>query len=172
MPGNGKIFLAFLCLSLLSLFFILLSDEGEYRRDLSVRKAASYMEGFRVVSKQGGMDSLVITAARADFSKDETRARLDSVTMDIKKEGVLLNADRGTYNLDTRDLGLEDNVTIRTRDSVIRTNNLSWDPSRGMLTAQGKVRVEGSKFTVEGEGLAATDESKVRLMRNVKAIFR
>ncbi len=153
------------------IFFIVFSDEREARRDFSISKANSYMEGFRIVNKKNGTDSWIITARRADFSRDETLAKLDSVTMDIKKEGAVLNADHGTYNMNTRDLGLEDNITIQIKDSVIHAKNLSWNPSHGILSAEGKVQMKGNKFTVEGEGLTATEDNKVTLMRNVKAIF-
>lgn len=171
MPGNRKVLLAFLCLCLLSIFFVLFSDEREYRREFSLSRVTSYMEGFRVVSRKGGQESWVITARKADFSKDDTLAKMDSVTMDMKKEGVLLNAEHGIYNLTTKALRLEDNITIHMRDSVIHTSNLSWNPSQGLLTAEGKVRMEGAKFVVEGEGLTATQDNRVQLTRNVKAIF-
>lgn len=171
MPGNLKILWGFVFMSALFIFFIFFSDERESRRDLSISKASSYMEGFRIVSKKNGTDSWVITARRADFSRDETLARMDAVTMDIKKEGVVLNADHGTYNMNTRDLKLEDNITIQIKDSVIHAKNLSWNPSGGILSAEGKVQLKGNKFTVEGEGLTATGDNTVRLMQNVKAIF-
>ncbi len=171
MPGNRLALWGFICVSIVFIFFTVFSDEPESRRNFSISKAGSYMEGFRIVSKKDGADALIVTARRADFSKDETLAKMDTVTMDIKKEGALLNAGHGTYNMITKELTLEDNVTVRVRDSVIHANNLSWDPSRGMLSTEGKVQMKGDKFTVEGEGLTATDDNRVTLMRNVKAIF-
>ncbi len=170
-PQRRMLLWGFICISIFFIYFTIFSDERESRRDYSIRTATSYMEGFRIVSKKDGADALVITARRADFSKDETLAKMDAVTMDIKKEGVVLNADRGTYNMDTKDLTLEDNITIEAKGSVIYANTLSWNPAQGMLTSEGKVRIKGNKFTAEGEGLTATQDSRVKLMRNVKAIF-
>lgn len=171
MRGNRMLRWGFIFTSLFFIFFMVFSDERETRRDFTISKANSYMEGFRIVNKRAGADALILTAARADFSRDETTARMEGVTMDIKKEGVLLNADHGTYNMETKDLILEDNITIHAKDSVIHAANLSWNPSRGVLSAEGKVWMKGDKYTVEGEGLTATEDNKVKLMRNVKATF-
>ncbi|HYA31223.1 MAG TPA: LPS export ABC transporter periplasmic protein LptC [Thermodesulfovibrionales bacterium] len=161
---------AFLCVSLLFLFFVF-SGDRDYKRDISIRRTNSYIEGLRIVTKKDGADSWIMTARRADFTKDETTARMDSVSMDIKKEGVLVNAENGTYNMDNKDLSLENNVTIRAKDSIIRMKSLEWNPSRGTLTSDSNIRVENSRFTVEGEGLSATEDNKVTLMRNVRATF-
>jgi LPS export ABC transporter protein LptC len=171
LPGNRLALWSFVIVSLSFIFFIVLTDEREFRRDFSISKTGSYMEGFRIVSKKDGADAWIISARRADFSRDDTLARMETVTIDIKKEGAVLNADHGTYNMNTKDLALEDNVTLKIKDSVISTKNLSWNHSRGILSAEGEVRMEGNKFFVEGDGLTATEDNKVKLMRNVKATF-
>lgn len=161
---------AFLCVSLLFLFFVF-SGDRDYKRDISIRKANSYIEGLRIVTKKDGADAWILTARRADFTKDETLARMDSVSMDIKKEGVVVDAENGTYNMENKDLTLENNVTIRAKGSLIRTKSLEWNPSRGALTSNSSIRIESPRFAVEGEGLSATEDNKVTLMRNVRATF-
>lgn len=160
----------FISVSLLFLF-LMFSGDRDYKRDLSLHRSNSYIEGLKIVNKKDGTDSWVMTARKADFTKDETLAKMDSVSMDIKKEGVILNAGSGTYNMDSKDLRLEDDVTIRAKDSVIHAKSLAWNPSLGTLTTDSRIRMESSRFTVEGEGLTATEQNKVTLMRNVKAIF-
>jgi LPS export ABC transporter protein LptC len=160
----------FIVVSFLFLFLVF-SGDREQKRFPSISRTNSYIEGLRIVSKKNGADSWVMTARKADFSRDEALARMDSVSMDIKKEGVILNADSGTYNMESKDLRLESNVTIQIKDSVIHAKNLSWNSSMGRLTTDGRIRMENARFTVEGEGLAATEDNKVTLMRNVKAIF-
>lgn len=155
----------------LFLFFAVFVSEREYRRDFSINKGNSYMEGLKIVNKKDGKDSWVISARKATFSRDETVAQMDSVTIDIKKEGAVLNADSGTYNMNTRDLRLEKNIVIHTKDSTISAESLSWSPAGGMLSSDGRVHMQGSKFRIEGEGLTATEDNKVTLTRNVKAIF-
>ncbi len=161
---------AFIVVSVLFLFFVF-SGDREYRRDLSVSRANSYIEGLKIVNKKNGVDMWVMNARKADFTKDETQARMDSVSMDFTKEGAIVNADSGIYNLNSKDLLLEKNVTIHTKDSIIHAKSLAWNASQGTLTSDSRILMEGTKCTIEGDGLAATEDNKVTLMRNVKATF-
>lgn len=169
-PTSRKIFLSVVFIGMLTLFFFFYGDR-DYKKDITISRKNSYIEGLRIVSKKNGADAWVMTALKADFTKDETIARMDTVTIDIKKDGVILNADKGIYNMNTRDLHLENNITIWVKGSVISTQDLSWNASSGILSSNNKIRMEGNKFRVEGEGLTATEDNKVTLKRNVKAIF-
>ncbi|GAB4405938.1 MAG: hypothetical protein OHK0032_00670 [Thermodesulfovibrionales bacterium] len=164
------IFLAVLSLFIFSVLFFF-NGERDYKKDLTITRTGSYIEGLRIVNKRNGIDSWIITAGRADFTKDETTARMDSVTVDIIKEKVTVNADNGVYNMNTRDLSLMDNIKIWIKDSVISTERLSWNPTAKILTSDNKILMEGKKFKIEGKGLTATEGQKVKLMKDVKAIF-
>lgn len=157
-------------LSSLSIFYLIYSDEKDYRKDLPI-KVNSFIEGLKIVSKTDGTDSWVIVARKATFTRDETIAKMDSVTINVIKEGVVLNANRGTYNMIAKDLRLDDNIKIHMKGSVISANNLSWNSSNGKLTTDDNIKIEGTKFKIEGEGLTATQDHKAKLMRNVKATF-
>jgi LPS export ABC transporter protein LptC len=163
-------YVGLIILFLLALSYLLFSGEKEYRMGSSI-KANSYIEGLRIVHKKNGTDSWVISAKKADFTRDETVAKMSTVTVDAKKEGIILNADSGTYNLTTREILLEDNIKIRIKDSVISAKSLSWDPSREMLTSPDRVRMDGKNFRIEGDGLVATQDQKLKLTRNVQATF-
>lgn len=156
---------------ILAIFFFFFHEDRDFKKGIMLTRANSYIEGLKIVNKKNGLDSLVITARNADFSRDETIAQMDFVTMDIKKEGVVLTADRGTYHMNTKELFLENNIVIRFKDSVISAHRLSWNPSEGKLTSDDMVKMEGAKFRIEGEGLAATSDNTVKLKKNVKAIF-
>ncbi len=167
---SQKALLGILSVGMLCLFFYIAHGERDDKREFSIGKSNSYIEGLRVVNKKNGTDLWVIKARKADLTRDETIARLESVTMDIKKEGVILNADNGVYNMNTKDLRLENNIKILTKDSVISAKELSWNSSVGMLSSPDKIQLEGGKYAIEGEGLTAGD-SRVKLLRNVKATF-
>jgi len=163
------IVIAFLLTSLF--FFSVFSGERDIRKDLSIQRGNSYIEGLKIVNKKDGTDTWIVTARRADFTKDETVAQMESVAIDLKKDGVVLTADNGTYHLQSRDLRLGNNIKIEIKGSVVTTDELSWNPSRGIVFSKDAVRMEGNKFKIEGEGLTATQDNKVKLMRNVKATF-
>ena len=163
----GGILFIFTCL----VFYSVFSGEHDIKKDLSIQRGNSYIEGLKIVNKKDGADTSVVTARRADFTRDETVAQMETVAIDLKKEGVVVSADNGTYQMQTRDLRLGDNIKIQIKGSVLTTDELSWNPSRGMLFSKDVVRMEGNKFRIEGEGLTATQDNKVKLMRNVKATF-
>ncbi len=160
-----------ICLLVLLMFLVVFYGGRDRARDFSITRGNSYIEGLRIVNKKDGADLWTITARRADFSKDETVAQLSGVTIDLKKEGAVLNADDGTYNMNSRDLILENNITIRQKDSVVSAAKLSWNSANGILSSEGKVLMQGDKFKIEGEGLAVTQNNKVTVTKNVKATF-
>lgn len=164
-----KYFIA-ISLSLLFILYFLSGNNWEYKRDLAI-KANSYIEGLKIVSKKNGVDLWVMTAARADLARDETLADMNSVAMEIPREGITINANSGLYNMNTKELALKDNIKIHTKSYTVSAKNLAWNPDKETLTSHDAVLVTGNKFRLEGEGLTATQDNKVTLKKNVKATF-
>jgi LPS export ABC transporter protein LptC len=156
---------------LLLLSYMVFDRDQDYRR-APVIKTTSYIEGLRIVDRKDGRDSWVITAKKADFTKDGTVAAMNTITMESAKDGMRLEADGGTYNLSTRELHLDDNIRIRIKDSVISAAHLSWNPASGLLTSADRVLMAGDRFRIEGEGITATQDQKVKVMKNVRATFQ
>lgn len=172
LPGRGRAILWGVVLIMsFFIFFIVFRGQPDDKRDLSISKGNSYMEGVRIVNKKDGVASSIISARKANFSSDESMVRMASVNIEIKKEGAVLNADSGLYNMNTRDLHLQDNIVIHMKDSTITTESLSWNPAVQKLSSSGRILMQGDKFRIEGEGLTATEDDKVTLSRDVKAIF-
>jgi hypothetical protein len=155
----------------LFIFFVIFYGGRNYGGGFSISRGKSYIEGLRIVNRKDGADLSVITADRAVFSKDGSVAQLSGVTIDMKKEGAVLNADSGTYNMNSRDLSLENNILIHTKNSVISAKTLSWNAATGVLSSESEVQMRGDKFEIKGGSLSATRDSKVTLKGNVKAIF-
>ncbi|MGD1075000.1 MAG: LPS export ABC transporter periplasmic protein LptC [Thermodesulfovibrionales bacterium] len=159
-----------LLLLLLAVSYFVFHGEQEEKKNLLI-KTHSYIEGLRIIQKKNGSDAWVVTARRADFIKGETVAQMDAVTIKAIPEGVVANADSGTYTFATKELHLDNNIKIRIKDSVISAKSLAWNPSTGLLTSTDKVRMDGTKFRVEGEGLTVSQDQKLKLMNNVTATF-
>lgn len=165
----GYIFaIIFTLLTVTYLFFF--NDMRDYKNELPIN-INSYIEGLKIVSKKDGIDSWVIVAKRANFTRDETVAKMDSVAINVIKEGIVLNADKGSYDMTTKDLQLDDNIKINIKGSVISVKNLLWNSSNGELKTDGSIKMESNKFKIEGEGLTATQDQKIKLLKNVKATF-
>lgn len=161
--------LALVMLIFVSLLFPFL--EGKESKKVSITTASSYIEGLKVINRIKGDTTWTIIAKRADLSKDERIATMDSIILEIKKENITLNAERGTFDLDTKDLKLEENITLRTKGYEAKLKDLFWNPSRGLLTSDKRIALKGDRFSIEGDGLSATEEQKLRLHKNVRAIF-
>ena len=151
-------------------FILAINGEKNDMRVLSVR-AHSFIEGLKIVDKKNGADTWMISAKRADFTEDERFAKMDSVTITIVKEGIIVHAPKGSYDFLSKILWLEDEVTMDYKDSVLTAGGISMDLHNRRLTSDGAVCMKGKKFRIEGEGLSANDEQKVSLLRNVRANF-
>jgi LPS export ABC transporter protein LptC len=159
-----------LIIGLLVILMISIMDEKDENRTLPL-KVHSYIDGPKIVDKKNGEDIWVILAKRADFTEDERVAKMDSVTITILKQGINVHSLRGSYDFLSKDLCLEDDITMDYKNSVLTAQRLSIDLNKGRLSSEGPVRLAGKKFRIEGEGLTATDDQKVVISRNVRAIF-
>ncbi len=159
--------LAILIIASLSISFFNERDPGKY----PMKQATSYIEGLRIIHRTKGEASWTIMAKRADFTRDERTAKMDSVVIDIQKEGITLNAEKGVFDLETKDLKLEDNITLKSKGYEMALRDLSWDPAKGLLRSDQKIELKGKNFSIVGDGLFATEKQQLRLHRNVKAIF-
>lgn len=151
------------------LFFNTYNSE-DLKKD-SVTPATSYIEGLRIIHRIKGDTIWSIMAKRADFTKDEKSAKMSSIVIDVKKENLTINAERGVFDLETRDLKLEDNIVLKSKGYEVTLKDLSWNPARGLLTSDQKIALRGNRFSIEGYGLSATEEQKLRLHKNVRAVF-
>ena len=106
LANNPWIFWGATALFLIVLSYLFLGNEKDFKKELTINRTNSYMEGLKIVNEKDGVDSWVVSAKRAEFSKDETTAELDTVRIILVSKGVEANSDRGTYNLNTRDFRL------------------------------------------------------------------
>lgn len=166
---TGLYGLALTVLIIIFLSLLFLKEEDSKRNSLT--QATSYIEGLRIVQRINGDAIWSVTAKRADFTKDEKKAMMNSIVINMKKENMTLDAEKGVFDLETRDIKLEDNIVLKSKGYEVTLKDLSWNPSRGLLTSAQKIALKGGRFSIEGEGLSATGEQKLRLHRNVKAIF-
>jgi LPS export ABC transporter protein LptC len=151
-------------------FFLPLWKDDDLKRD-TITSSSSYIEGLKIVNRSKGDTTWTIVAKRADFTKDERKARMNSIVIDIKKENLILNADSGIFDIETRDIKLEDNIILKAKGYEVALKNLSWNPSKSLLSSDQKIVLKGNRFSIEGEGLSATEEQKLSLHKNVRAIF-
>ncbi len=161
-----------LMIGLMVIIFLIfsLSNEKDLKKNPSI-PLTSYIEGVRIVHRVKGNAEWSLMAKRADFSRDEKLVMLNSIVIDIKQKNMNLSAEKGIFDLETKNLKLEDNIILKSDSYKVALKDLSWNPVKGILTSGQNIELKGNRFDIEANGLSATEEQKLRLHRNVRAIF-
>lgn len=156
---------------LFSLLFYMVEGEKDSKLDIRL-KGESFLEGLKIIQKKNGVQNWILTAKRADISKDGNEANLTDIEMEVKDKGITILAEKGLYNMNTKKISVEGPITARGNTYSITTEQVEIDSDAGFLTTGKDVRIEGKKFTLQGKGMEIkNNEQKVRIMKDVKATF-
>jgi LPS export ABC transporter protein LptC len=158
------------CVFLLSIFFLLMTGK-ESPVDLRVT-GSSFLEDIRILQKKNGMTVWTLTAEKADFPEGEDKAELHAISLALPENNLMLHADKGTYSFSEESFTTDTLVEARAENYRITADSLNLDVSSGNIQTEGRVRLEGKRFSVEGQGMQAGKEKKVRIFNDVKAIFQ
>ena len=147
--------------------------EGEKAGKLDIHfKGESFLEGLKIIHKKDGVPNWILTAKRADISKDGNEANLTDIEMEIKNKGITIFAEKGHYNMNTKKISVEGPITAKSGTYSITTEQVEIDSDAGLLTTGKDVSIIGKKFTLHGKGMEIkNNEQKVRIMKDVKATF-
>ena len=156
---------------LFSVFFFMVEGEKASKLDIHL-KGASFLEGLKIIQRKNGVQNWILTAKRADISKDGNEANLTDIEMEVKNKGITIFAQKGLYNLNTKKISIEGPITAKGNTYSITTEQIEVDSDAGLLTTGKDVHIEGKKFTLQGKGMEINNnEQKVRIMKDVKATF-
>jgi hypothetical protein len=151
----------------------MLRNERQDIEALKISKRNSSVEGLKIIHGNNGNTLWTLTARKANFTDDENMAELSDINVVVKKNSMTLSADKGIYNLSTRNFVINSDITAETKDYKIITSLIDYDASSGDVKTNEKIKVEGKskKFTVEGRGMTLDSEQKVKVWKDVKATF-
>jgi LPS export ABC transporter protein LptC len=164
-----KVVLIGLSILLFGSFFLMLTTGKEPDRELRIA-SGSFIEGIRILQKKKGVTLWDLTASRADF-ETEDKAALTDVSISLQKSDVVLRADKGVYNLSEKSFATNSAVKAQGKDYTINTDSVDFDVSSGNIKTGGKVKLEGKGFEIEGKGMNAETEKKVKIYNDVTATF-
>jgi LPS export ABC transporter protein LptC len=166
-----KSLLALASFLLLSIFFFMFGGEKSNKYGIH-QKGESFFEGLRIIQKKDGVPNWVLTAKRADISKDGNQANLTDIEMEVKSKGITIYAGKGLYDLNTRRISVDGNITARSKNYSLTTGQVEIDSAKGILKTGNDVLIEGRKFTLQGKGMEMNNnDQKVRILKDVKATF-
>jgi LPS export ABC transporter protein LptC len=158
-------------LLLFSLFFYLAGGEKTNKLDVHL-KSESFFEGLKIIQRRNGEENWVLTARRADISKDGSEADLTDVEMTVKNRGLKIYAETGLYDLNTKKISIEGKVTANSKNYSMTTGQVEIDSASGLLRTDEGVTIKGRNFLLEGKGMEIkNNDQQVRILKDVKATF-
>lgn len=161
------LFLLFLIFSFA--VFLIIRENREPEKDFRL-KGDSFIEGLKIVQKKNGNDVWILNAKRADITEKDNMAALTDIDIIIKEKDIKIRAANGLYYMTEKKFTLNGNIIADTKDYTILTNAAEWT-SNGEIKTKGDVKIESKRFTIQGEGMEASSGQKVKILKNVKAIF-
>jgi lipopolysaccharide assembly outer membrane protein LptD (OstA) len=63
-------------------------------------------------------------------------------------------------------------VNAVSKNYRMSADSIDYEMSSGKIKTEGRIKLEGKGFSVEGEGMKAEGNKKVRILNDVKATFR
>ena len=165
-----KIFLVMLSVVLLGSLFLMLRTGRDFNGDIRI-KGGSFIEDIKIQQKKKGVTLWTLTASKAIFTEGEDKAELSDISIKLVKNDVMLHADKGIYNLSDKSFTTDSVVKAASKDYRITADSLDYAVASGNIETGGKITVEGKGFKMEGKGLEANADQKVRILNDVKATF-
>jgi LPS export ABC transporter protein LptC len=156
---------------LFSLFFYLAGGEKTSRMDTHL-KGESFFEGLKIIQRRNGEQNWILTARRADISKDGNEADLTDLEMTVRNKGLTIQAEKGLYHLGTKKISIDGEITATGRNYSLRTGQVEIDSASGLLTTEKDVSIKGRNFLLQGKGMEIqNNDQRVRILKDVKATF-
>jgi lipopolysaccharide assembly outer membrane protein LptD (OstA) len=164
-----KVLLIGLSISLLCMLFVLLRNTREISGDLKI-KGDSFIEGLKILHQKNGITVWSLSARKADFVEGEDKAELADINVVIQKNGMVLHADKGVYDLLNQGFTTDGETRAEVKDYTITADSINY-ASSGEIETKGRVKVESKRFIVEGRGMKADAGQKVSILNDVSATF-
>jgi len=165
-----KVLLIGLSISLLCMLFVVLRNSREISGDLKI-KGDSFIEGLKILHQKNGITVWTLNARKADFVEGEDKAELADISVVVQKNGMVLYADKGVYDLSAQSFTTDGAVRAEAKDYTITADSIDYEASSGEIKTDGWIKVEGKNFKVEGRGMKADAGQEVKILNDVKATF-
>ena len=156
---------------LFSVFIFMVKDEKESKLNIQI-KGDSFIEGLKMVHKNNGHPDWTLSAKEADLHEAENLAYLNGVQITLEGKDMAVFADKGTFNMATKNLSIDGNITAKGNSFSITAEHADLDSEAGTIKSESAVKLDGKKMKIEGKGILINNkERKVRVLKDVKATF-
>ncbi len=168
---KSRLFLVFACVLVLGTMITLNYNGNRLKIKPSYRMSSMYQ--IHMVNKEGNSVKWELSAEKAIFPKGNREILLNSLGLRIAHTPeIYLTSASGIYTVKSGDMTLNKPVELRVEDAKFKTDTMHWNSSKETLTTKNDVEFIGKSFNIVGKGLTAnTKEQKIRILKDVKAVF-
>ncbi len=168
---KGKFFVVLSILLALGVLTIL----GYKEDDINIHPLyqTSIMQGLHLTHKEGDKVKWDLVAKNATFPKGNKEIIINSLELKIHDDPeIYLTGESGTYKIEERVFTINKPIEINIKDAKFRTDSLTWNSKKGLITTEDNIKFSGKNFLIEGTGLVArVKQQKVKILKNVKGTF-
>jgi LPS export ABC transporter protein LptC len=168
--NKSRSIIVFACVLVLAL--ITLNYSGNSLKIKPSYKMSS-MHNVHMVNKEGNSLKWELSAEKAIFPKGNSEILLNSLGLRIEHTPeIYLTSESGIYKVENGNMILNSPVELNVKDVKFKTAGIQWNNHEETLTTNNDVEFIGQTFNIVGKGLRAnTKDQKVRILKDVKAIF-
>jgi LPS export ABC transporter protein LptC len=167
---KSRFILLFTCGLVLALITLNYSRNG---LEIKPSYKMSSMHKLHLINKEGNSVKWELSAEKAVFPKGNREILLNSLGLKIKHTPEIhLTSKSGIYTIENGNMILNKSVELNVKDTKFITAGMHWNNREETLTTDNHVEFIGKTFNIVGKGLTAnTKEQKIRILKDVKAIF-
>ncbi|MEW5802065.1 MAG: LPS export ABC transporter periplasmic protein LptC [bacterium] len=137
-----------------------------------VNKADMEVKKMELFETEAGDLAWNLKAERAQVYEKEGVAYLQHITLEYllgEGEAVILTGDKGTVNLSQKNVFLEGNVDASSYRIQLKTNTLSWNREKRLLTTEDPVWLRRKNIEITGKGMVADmNLKKIKLSKQIR----
>ncbi len=131
--------------------------------------------GNTITEEQNGVKIWDLTAESMEVETQTQNVMMKNLTGHFyQKDGnvIELRAKNGMYNQATKDVHVDTDVVVTTKDGAKMTgDSLDWRAAEGMLVARGKAKVTKDDMLAEGDLIEARDGlQKIKIQGNAHIV--
>ncbi len=135
------------------------------------------LQDLHYTQNENGQRSWTLDADKAEYIRDRNLAKLDTVKLQLFKtekfDAVVLQADKGQLEQDTRQVDLWDNVVITaTNGEQLFTDRLHYDDNIRQISSEKNVLIRSPRFELTGVGMVVEiDKGRLLLKKQVRLVL-
>ncbi len=167
----NRVLLILISLLLISSLFLALKTGKDNIGDIHT-KTSSLIEDLKIIQRNNGNTSWILTAKNAVLNEKENMAELKDITLVLNHQDVSIYASKGIYNFKNKSFTTDSVVKAEGKKYKILADSIDYEINSGDIKTDGEIRLEGKGFSIEGKGLQTESNQKVRVLKDVKATYQ